>query len=472
MMPLALFIPIIHHLGLLGWAPLVIYFGAIAAFIVSVSGRPHIGLYFVIPFYPLQTLRYRLFEYPFGNKLIYISLLGVLLGVLFSKNHKVLPKNPLNKIVIPFAFVLYFSLWYGALYLNLDLPLSFDNPRFENWINYMVMPLTMILVVSAIKTTEQIKTLYYLLCGSCVLAARSVYSAMADRSLGSFSYGIRDAGVFGGAGANGAGAFFAWFSLVLIAVAAFTKKKWLRWSHLALAGYCMYDLLLTFSRGAYLAVFVGLVVLAIIKERKIFIFLIPFVFTWQLIVPGAVRDRITMTYDSSNQLDSSAQERVYLWEDSLRFIQGSPVMGSGYNTYPNLDHVKIGSGVFELNDPHNYYLKVVIETGVIGLFFFLAILASSFRISTRLYKRARDPLFKGLALGLIPAVIAIVIANLFGDRWEYLQDVGFFWALIGCAVRGLMITQQQEEAGKPTAQPEVRKDYVPELYPAYPVYQR
>lgn len=207
----------------------------------------------------------------------------------------------------------------------------------------------------------------------------------------------------------------------------------------------MYDLMLTFSRGAYLACFVGVFLLAIIKERKIFLLLIPFLLTWQMIVPGAVRDRVLMTYDSSDkQLDGSAESRVELWEDGVRFIKENPVIGSGYNTYPYLPHLNMDVNSKELNDPHSYYMKVVIETGFIGLLFFLAILSGMFRIGRQLYKRAKDPMLKGLALGIMPAVAALAIANLFGDRWEYLQDAGFLWALIGCAARGLLLAESEE----------------------------
>lgn len=468
-MPIAIFIPIIHHFRLLGWTPLLIYLAGIAAFLLSVFWRPYIGIYFIVPLYPLQTFRYRVFQYPWGYRMPYIVLLGVILGAMFQKGYKVIHKNPLNKPLLIFFVLLYISLWYGSAYLQLPLPYSLDNPRFENWVNYMIMPVTMVLVTAVIRDVNQIKTLFWLLCGSCLLAARSVYNAVADRSLGSFTYDIRDGGVFGGAGANGAGAFFAWFSVMLIAVAVFTKKRSQRWALLGLASWCIYDLMLTFSRGAYLACLVGISVLAIIKERRILLLLIPFLFTWQLIVPGAVRDRVLMTYDSSDhQLDGSAQGRVNLWEDGIRFVQDNPVFGTGYNTYPYLHHLESYVNGMEINDPHNYYLKIVIETGFIGLMFFLAILWGMFRIGWRLYKRAREPILKGIALGLMPAILAVAVANLFGDRWEYLQTAGLLWALVGCAVRGLMLSQVTAEE-KPVEVVEEPAELAPELASAYRV---
>jgi hypothetical protein len=39
-----------------------------------------------------------------------------------------------------------------------------------------------------------------------------------------------------------------------------------------------------------------------------------------------------------------------------------------------------------------------------------------------------------------------VAANLFGDRWTYLQVNGFLWVLLGCVLRGRMIEQESKEA--------------------------
>ena len=45
-------------LGGAGLGPLIIYFGAILGFFLSIMRRPQVGLYFLIPLLPLQTTRY------------------------------------------------------------------------------------------------------------------------------------------------------------------------------------------------------------------------------------------------------------------------------------------------------------------------------------------------------------------------------------------------------------------------------
>lgn len=143
------------HFGLTGLLPLALYVAAIVVFLASIFWRPEVGIWFIVPLFPLQTIRYKLLPYPLGNKLIDMILLGVILGILFRRDFKLFPKTPLNKFLLAFAAVLYVSLLQGAFYLGFDLPLWIGDPRFSIWKNYMIMPLIFILVVSVIKERQE-----------------------------------------------------------------------------------------------------------------------------------------------------------------------------------------------------------------------------------------------------------------------------------------------------------------------------
>ncbi len=58
------------HLGISTYAPLLIYVGAIIAALLSIFRNPRIGLYFLVPLLPMQTVRYWVHPYPFGEKLV------------------------------------------------------------------------------------------------------------------------------------------------------------------------------------------------------------------------------------------------------------------------------------------------------------------------------------------------------------------------------------------------------------------
>ena len=151
-----------------------------------------------------------------------------------------------------------------------------------------------------------------------------------------------------------------------------------------------------------------------------------------------------MTYDKNDQqLDSSAQDRVTIWNDAQEFelFHENPVLGAGFDTY-EWQH-RVG----QYADTHNYFLKVLVETGVLGLMFFLYLLGTITRLGVKLYRTAKDPFLKSLGLGFSLLMVCVFVVNFFGDRWLYIEVNGFLWVMLACVVRGQMIeNQRQQEA--------------------------
>lgn len=145
-----------------------------------------------------------------------------------------------------------------------------------------------------------------------------------------------------------------------------------------------------------------------------------------------------MTYDSSGELESSAADRLSLWDDAVELFHEDPVLGTGFNTYEYLHRI----GPY--TDTHNYYLKVLVETGIVGLILFWWVLGKGIAVGWALFRSPADPFLKSLGLGLATMIVCAVVVNFFGDRWVRLQVNGFLWTLLGCAARGQLIVQQRK----------------------------
>ena len=420
------------HLGLVG---------AIVAFLLSVFWKPQIGLYYLVPLLPMQTIRYWIHGLPFGEKLVDVLLLGVVIGLLFKGERPLLTSSPINILITLFSVILYISLWQGSFFLNAPLPLTVEDPRFSNWKNYVEMMFLFFVAVAAIRTPKQIGLVVLLMCLSVLAVNRSYRSNIAGRDYSQYSDAIREAGVLGYAGENGMGAFQAEFCVFLLGFGAYVKKKSHKIAIWVLAATCIYCLLLTFSRGAYAGFMVGLLTLGIIKERKFLIAVLIILVSWQSLVPNAVTQRVLMTYEKKQGLDESAQERVSIWQDALLVIQHDPILGTGFDTYRYMGRV----GPY--TDTHNYYLRVALELGLLGLLVFFCFLGAAIRLSWKLFRKAKDPILRGLGCGLVAMLLCAAVVNFFGDRWSYLQVTGFFWVLLGMAARGLALTDKEDAIG-------------------------
>ncbi len=424
------------HLGLSGTpiAEIALFYGGIIVFLLSVFKKPELGLYFMIPMLPLQTIRYRLHGYPLGALFVDFMLLGVCLG-LWRQGRPIIARTELNKILLVFAALTYVLLWRGSLVIDAPLPLWFSDPRLSDWKNYMVMPLLFLVAVNAITTPRQMKILLILMCASVLVLDKSFVNTMSSRDMSSFSYEIRDAGAMGYAGVNGLGAFEAQFSIFLIAMAAVTRKWW----RLALFGtlaYCVVAMMYSFSRGAYLGFCVGVFFLGCRKHRKLLVILFLFLSSWQTLVPPAVRERVLMTRGADGEIDHSAAERLTLWDEAMQIFRGDPLFGMGFNTYGTSDHM----GGYR--DTHNLFVKVLVETGLVGLLVFLFMLWKMYRQASSLLSETQDPFLSTLALAFASLMVTLLVVNFFGDRWTYLQISGYTWVLLAMVVRGRMIAAE------------------------------
>jgi putative inorganic carbon (hco3(-)) transporter len=327
------------------------------------------------------------------------------------------------------------------------MPLAIGDPRFSSWKNYMVMFVLFVVATAVIKEVKQIKILVVLICLSLFAVDKGFYSNVSDRDLSHFSYEVRDGGPLGYAGVNGVATFEAELMLFVLGLNAFEKRKWVKagfWGLLLLSGYC---LMYSFSREAYAGILVGLLFLGLLRQRRVLVALACFLLSWQAFVPVSVQERVLMTYDKNGQqLDSSAQDRVLLWDDAMNLFRSNPIIGAGFDTY-RWQH-RVG----EYTDTHNYFLKVMVETGVVGLLLFLFLLAKASRMGLMLFSSARDPFLKSLGLGFSLLMACVFVVNFFGDRWLYIEVNGFLWVLLACVVRGQAIEdQKRQEASLPVA---------------------
>jgi len=423
------------HFGLTSYASTVLYCGFILAFLLSVFWRPIAGMYFLVALIPLQTARYYLIGLPLGKSLIDIIVLGVILGLLVHRQ-QIFPKTRWNVLLGLYAIFTFVSLCLGSFYLGSELPFSLSDPRLADWKNYMMMPLILVLVAATVRETCQMKILVLLMCAAALMLNRGFWDTISGRDFSNFSYDLRDAGGMGYAGVNGFAAFEAQFVAFLLALAAFKEKLLLRLGYLALALFSAVCLMYSLSRGGYLALLAGCLFLVLVKQRKLIIVLVLLACTWTILMPRAVQQRVQMTYDQRDgELDHSAELRVDLWKEAMPLFDSHPIMGTGFYTYAYGQHLG------NYRDTHNLYVKVLVETGVVGLIILLWLLAKAFGLGFRLFRRAQDPFLASLGLGLAAWMVCSFVANCFGDRWTFLQVNGYAWVLSGLVARGWIIEQ-------------------------------
>lgn len=428
------------HLGVEGLLPWSLYVAMWASFFASALWKPSLGLYVLAFALPMQTGRYKLHAFFLGSELVDILILGAALGVIY-KGFPLLEKLSVNRILLGTSLFLYLSLWQGAFFTSAPLPLWITDPRFSNWKNYVEMFLLALVVISAIRTKHQMQIMILIMCLGTLVVNRSYYSLLADRDLSQFSYDVRDSGLLGYAGVNGFAAFEAMLLSFLIGFLPAIRQWYLKVGAMTVLVSGFYCLLFAFSRGAYVGILSGMLTVGVVKRRKYLLFVALIVITWQTVMPTSVQQRIMMTTSGSGSghFDSSSEERLTLWRDALDMFKRNPVTGTGFNTYEYMH--RVGS----YQDTHNYYLKTLAETGLLGMGMFLILLKTLLSAGWNLQKSTGDPFYSSLGVGFTAAVICAIVINFFGDRWSYQQVDGYLWILFGLVVRSLINIGEAEQ---------------------------
>lgn len=251
-----------------------------------------------------------------------------------------------------------------------------------------------------------------------------------------FRESMRWSGTFSYLGPNEYSAFFSHYIFIVLGIFLLIKSKLKRLFLLLTASFNLYCIIYLFSRGSYLATYVVFALVGILRRNLLILTLvIALLVSWHTFLPNSVVQRITMTTDEYDELDQSSEIRVKVWKDSMALFKSSPLAGIGFNTFPYLG--------FILGDTHNLYVKILLEQGILGLIIFSMIIFFALFYGWKLYRKARDDLFKGLGLGFFLCTISLLISNFFGDRWTYLPLGAYFWTFMALVVRANIITQEE-----------------------------
>ena len=119
------------------------------------------------------------------------------------------------------------------------------------------------------------------------------------------------------------------------------------------------------------------------------------------------------------------------WMEAIHMIRDYPVFGVGLNTYSVVGRgYKITWGGY----PHNCYLQMAVETGILGLLSFLWVIGVLFYRSIRNLAHMRDPLLGMLLLGSLIGLGGFLVHSFFDTNFYSVQLGSFMWLVMGLIV--------------------------------------
>lgn len=220
-------------------------------------------------------------------------------------------------------------------------------------------------------------------------------------------------------------------NLSLILTPGVIQKTGLRRALLIITALSVIPYLLTNSRGSWAAGIPVVIAYILLSPRRWVIigFISVLIVIAPFIMPKTVIDRVKYTFTPQTgyaaklqervgdiTLDTSASERLRSWRSALKELPQHPIFGFGITGWRFLDA---------------QYMRVLIETGVVGLGAFLYLLYMILHHSYKVYKQAQIPFLKALAIGFFVGTLAMATHGIGANTFIIIRIMEPFWLVCG-----------------------------------------
>ena len=204
-------------------------------------------------------------------------------------------------------------------------------------------------------------------------------------------------------------------------------------------------LALTNSRGSWVATIPVIIGYIIISKRRhiILAFIVSFIFVAPYILPESVIERVKYTFQEQRGyartlqeelpggvvLDPSASERLRSWKLAFRDIKKHPVFGYGIAGWRFLDA---------------QFIRVMIETGFVGLATFIYLLYTILKQTKKIERESKIPFLKAISQGFYIGTIAMIFHSIGANTFIIVRIMEPYWLLCGI-VQSIPIIEKEEE---------------------------
>jgi probable O-glycosylation ligase (exosortase A-associated) len=289
-----------------------------------------------------------------------------LLGVMDLRRKQLGQESSSHRLGLAHVAMLLFVIWIGVTFVTAR-SIETAYPWFEEYLKIFVMYLVSAFIV---RTSRQLWALFVMTAVVLGYISYEVnYVYFVNHYLGIYRNG------YGGLDNNGAGLMLAmgvplcWFCFE-------GTGRWWRWGYLLLIPVIVHAVLMTYSRGAMVALLAACPMMVLLSRHRVQLALALLVFALALI-PVMAGPEISARFLTIQdyEIDETAQQRRQSWAAAWEMAKDNPILGVGVRN-ANLFSHNYGADM-EGRTIHSQYLQIAADNGIVGLALYLFMLATA-----------------------------------------------------------------------------------------------
>ncbi len=340
-------------------------------------------------------------------------------------------KTPLNKAIFYYIVVCLLSTLFASFTERADLKTSllFVLKYFQYMIIYFM-------VANHLESKKQARNYLWALLITCVIVSIIGIAQIpgGGRVSAPFEGGAGEPNTFGG---------------YLVFMISITVGLWLmsnslrdQYIYSLLTFLFTVPLIYTQSRSSYLAVIPAILAFVWLSGKRhwVAMIIVLLIVSLPFIAPEPAKERIEYTFTQGKtqkdvvevggvKLDTSLSARLKSWGKAAEDWVEHPILGYGVAGYGFVDA---------------QYVRVMTETGLLGVLTFTLLMATMFRLAYQTFKEVVDPFYKGLAMGYLAGFIGLLCHGIGANTFIIVRIMEPFWFMTAIVVMAPEIEKMNE----------------------------
>ncbi|MBW2609977.1 MAG: O-antigen ligase family protein [Deltaproteobacteria bacterium] len=339
-------------------------------------------------------------------------------------------RTPLNKPIAYYIIICLVSTLFGALFGRVQLKTGFFFVL--KYFEYMII---YFMVVNHLNSKRQVRNYLLAMVITCsIVSLIGIYQIPAGGRVTAPFEGVSgEPNTFGG------------YLVFMIAVVAGLFLTSPSFRNQLIYGFLILlfiiPLLYTQSRSSYMAIIPAVLTFLWLSEKRnwVMVALILIGISLPFLAPRVAKERMSYTFTQGRErigvveiggvkLDTSTSARLMSWKDASKAWIKHPILGYGVTGYRFVDA---------------QYVRVVTETGLMGLITFFILISTIFRRVYQTFKESVDLFHKGLCMGFLAAFIGLLFHSIGANTFIIVRIMEPFWFMTGMVV---MIPELKEDS--------------------------